>query len=184
MSEERDDSRIDLYQYLLNIVRVLKKLWPAVLILALALSAFSYVRARRAFVPYYESKSLLKVTFGYNPDNIVSNTSIYDNTAAQQLAAAFPNLIGTDVMRDLMLDRLGKPYINGSISARSFTDSNLLLLTVRSNSPADAYDVLCAVIDCYPQVAAYMTEIPISSSASLPSFRRSRITPSPERVPL
>lgn len=63
MSEERDDSRIDLYQYLLNIVRVLKKLWPAVLILALALSAFSYVRARRAFVPYYESKSLLKVTF-------------------------------------------------------------------------------------------------------------------------
>lgn len=75
-------------------------------------------------------------------------------------------------MRDLMLDSLEKPYINGSISARSFTDSNLLLLTVRSNSPADAYDILCAVIDCYPQVAAYMTENPniiISEPPVLPT---------------
>lgn len=93
-------------------------------------------------------------------DNILSSTSVYDNTAASQLAAAFPNLISTDVMHDLMLDRLGKPYINGYISARSFADSNLMLLTVRSTSPDDAYSVLCAVIDCYPQVAAYMTENP------------------------
>ncbi len=172
MTDTKDDSRIDLFRYTGAISRIFRKLWPIVLIPALLLGCLSWVRAKRDFRPYYESKALLKVSFGYNPDNILSNPGTYDNTAAQQLAAAFPNLLNTDVMRDLMLVRLGKSYINGSVSARSFPDSNLLLLTVRSNSPSDAYDVLCAVIDCYPQVAAYMTENPnilISEAPAVPT---------------
>lgn len=172
MSSEASESKIDLYRLFLRILRELKRMWIIVLALAAALSVYSYVKAKRAFVPRYESKALFKVTFGYNPDNILSATSVYDNTAASQLAAAFPNLISTDIMRDLMLDKLGTPYINGSISARSFADSNLMLLTVRSTSPTDAYNVLCAVIDCYPQVAAYMTENPniiISEAPSVPT---------------
>ena len=171
MSEETSEPKIDLYRVVTRILRELKRTWIIVLALAAALSVYSYIKAKRAFVPRYESKALFKVSFGYNPDNILSSTSVYDNTAASQLAAAFPNLISTDVMRDLMLDRLGKPYINGYISARSFADSNLMLLTVRSTSPDDAYSVLCAVIDCYPQVAAYMTENPniiISEAPSKP----------------
>ena len=172
MSEESSESKIDLYRVVTRILRELKRTWIIVLALAAVFSVYSYMKAKRAFVPRYESKALFKVSFGYNPDNILSATSVYDNTAASQLAAAFPNLISTDVMRDLMLDRLGKPYINGYISARSFADSNLMLLTVRSTSPDDAYDVLCAVIDCYPQVAAYMTENPniiISEAPSKPA---------------
>ena len=160
MSEESSGSKIDIYRFVGRILRELKRTWIIVLALTAAFSAYSYLKAKRAFVPRYESRALFKVSFGYNPDNILAASTVYDNTAASQLAAAFPNLISTDVMRDLMLDRLGTAYINGSISARSFADSNLMLLTVRSTSPSDAYKVLCAVIDCYPQVAAYMTENP------------------------
>lgn len=127
MSEESSEPKIDLYRVVTRILRELKRTWIIVLALAAALSVYSYIKAKRAFVPRYESKALFKVSFGYNPDNILSSTSVYDNTAASQLAAAFPNLISTDVMHDLMLDRLGKPYINGYISARSFADSNLML---------------------------------------------------------
>lgn len=140
-------------------LRQLQRLWAAVLVLTVVSSAVLAIRARGQFVPYYEAKARFSVSSAYDGDDIFSE-SYYDNTAAQQLAAAFPHLLSMDLMKDLMQERLGKPYINGTITPYSVVDTNMFVLTVRSTDPQDAYDILVAVIECFPRVASYMMENP------------------------
>ena len=77
------------------------------LIFAAAFGALAYVRAYRAYVPMYEARARFTVNSGVASDDIRSSgSSWYDNKAAEELAAAFPNILSTDIMRDLMTEYL------------------------------------------------------------------------------
>lgn len=152
--------KIDLIKILMHGFKHLRRLWPLVLALMLAMSGLNYVRAWRGYHPMYESKATFSVSSGYGSDDVFSSSYYYDNAAAKDLAAAFPHLLSTDMMRDQMLAYLETGYINGSITALSVADTNLFELRVRSSSPQDAYDILNAVIHCYPKVAMLMVENP------------------------
>ena len=140
-------------------LRQLRRLWALVLALTVLCSGVLAVRARGQFVPRYEAKARFSVSSSYDGDDIFS-ASYYDNAAAQQLAAAFPHMLSMDLMKDLMLEHLGKPYINGTITPYSVVDTNMFVLTVSSSDPQDAYDILVAVIECFPQVAVYLVDNP------------------------
>ena len=160
MESRKAPAPIDLIGLLRRFFKSLRKLLLLVLALALLLAGLNYIRARRSYVPMYESKATFSVSSEYGSSDVFSSSYYYDNTAAKELAAAFPHLLNTDMMRDLMLVQLDASYINGTISATSVADTNLFELRVRSTSPQDAYDILNAVIDCYPQVAMMMVENP------------------------
>lgn len=160
MENQTIPEKIDVFSLLRRFSKHLKRLWVLVLALAVALGSVNYLRARRSYVPMYEAKATFSVISGYAEDDVFSSSYYYDNTAAKELAAAFPHLLSTDMMRDLMMEYLGKSYINGSITANSVADTNLFELRVRSSSAQDAYDILGAVIECYPQVAMIMVENP------------------------
>lgn len=140
-------------------LRQLRRFWAAVLALTVACSLVLGVQARKQHVPSYEAKARLSISSSYQGDDIFS-ASYYDNAIAQQLAAAFPHMLSTDLMKDLMLERLGKPYINGTITPYSVVNTNMFVLTVRSSDPQDARDILVAVIECFPQVAGYFVDNP------------------------
>ena len=147
-------------------------MWVLLVILGILLGGLSWYREKRAFVPMYESKAIFTVDAGYAPEDIFGSSAYYDQYAAQQLASAFPMIMSTDMMRDLVIQELDKGYINGYARAVAVADSNMLVLTVTGNNPKDAYDYLCAIIKCYPQVATYMVENPqvkIVSSPSIPT---------------
>jgi capsular exopolysaccharide synthesis family protein len=148
------------------------QMWALVVVLAILLGGFYWYRAKRSFVPMYEAKAIFTVDAGYTPEDIFGSGAYYDQYAAEQLASAFPLLLSTDMMRDLVVQELEKGYINGSAKAVAVADSNILVLTVTGNNPRDAYDYLCAIIKCYPQVAIFMVENPqvkIISSPELPT---------------
>lgn len=132
------------------------QLWPLVLVLTIGAGLFSYIQAKRSFTPMYEASAIFTVDSGYPSGDIFSTDAYYDQYAAQQLAAAFPQILSTEMMRDLVVQELEKGYINGSAYAEAVVDSNLLVLRVQSVNAQDAYDYLCAILDCYPQVAVYM----------------------------
>lgn len=162
MPEKQNDQQpeaIDLMNLLGRFWKVLLRLWPGVLILALLLGGVQYYRARRAYVPMYESKAVFTVSSGYSAGDIFTST-YYDNAAAEQLAEAFPYMLSTSMMRELMMQQLGTSYINGTITATNVESTNMFTLSVRSRSPQDAQKILWAVIDCYPQVAVFMVENP------------------------
>lgn len=151
--------QIDLSDLWLRFRKSLRRFWPLLVILGLLFSGVQYYRASRSFTPIYEARARFSVSSGYSADDIF-NSSYYDNYAAQQLAAAFPYMLNTDLMRDLVIQQLDKGYINGTITPSAVADTNMFVLTVSSTSAQDAYDILCAVIDCYPQVAVYMVDNP------------------------
>mgnify|MGYP003291018940 CR=1 FL=1 len=160
MEKQNAPKPIDLIGLLPRLLKQLKRFWIFVLVLTVLLAGVNYIRVRRSYVPMYESKATFSVSSGYGDEDIFSASYYYDNTAAKDLAAAFPHLLSTDMMRDQMLLQLNKSYINGSISASSVADTNLFELRVRSSSPQDAHDILNAVIVCYPKVAVMMVENP------------------------
>mgnify|MGYP004622859299 FL=1 len=149
---------IDLSELLTRFFRELKTLWLPVVLITAVFAALFALRAKTSFVPMYESKAMFTVSSGYSSDDILSYSYYYDNEAAKQLAAAFPYMLGTDVMNELVKQELGVSYINGRIRAEAVADTNLFILTVTSSSAQDAYDILQAVIKSYPRVALYMVD--------------------------
>ena len=140
-------------------LRQLRRLWAVILILTVLGSAFFAIRAKRQFTPMYEAKARFSINSSYEGDDVFSS-SYYDNAAAQQLATAFPHLLTMDMMRELMLQKLDAPYINGTITPYSVVGTNMFVLTVRSSGAQDAYDILIAAIESFPMVASYMVDNP------------------------
>lgn len=149
---------IDISELLSRFFRELKKLWLPAIIVTAAFAALFAVRAKMNYTPMYQSRAMFTVSSGYSSDDILSYSYYYDNEAAKQLAAAFPYMLGTDVMNELVRNELGVSYINGSIRAEAVADTNIFVLTVTSSDPQDAYDILEAVIASYPRVALYMVD--------------------------
>lgn len=158
MEADKNQNYIDISELLSRFFRELKKLWIPAIIVTAAFAVLFALRAKMNYTPMYQSRAMFTVSSGYSSDDILSYSYYYDNEAAKQLAAAFPYMLGTDVMNELVKNELGVSYINGSIRAEAVADTNLFILTVTSSDPQDAYDILEAVIASYPRVALYMVD--------------------------
>lgn len=158
MEAGKNQNYIEISELLSRFFRELKKLWIPAIIVTAAFAVLFALRAKMNYTPMYQSRAMFTVSSGYSSDDILSYSYYYDNEAAKQLAAAFPYMLGTDVMNELVKNELGVSYINGSIRAEAVADTNLFILTVTSSDPQDAYDILEAVIASYPRVALYMVD--------------------------
>lgn len=158
MEAGKNQNYIDISELLSRFFRELKKLWIPAIIVTAAFAVLFALRAKMNYTPMYQSRAMFTVSSGYSSDDILSYSYYYDNEAAKQLAAAFPYMLGTDVMNELVKNELGVSYINGSIRAEAVADTNLFILTVTSSDPQDAYDILEAVIASYPRVVLYMVD--------------------------
>lgn len=172
MDQKNQEQSINLATLLIRLKIAFFRLWLIVISLSVLLGLVWYARDRNAYVPRYESKAIFTVDSGYTAEDIFVTGAYYDHYAAQQLAAAFPHILSLDMMKDLVVQHLPKGYISGVATATSVADSNMVILTVQDRDPQAAYDYLCAIIDCFPQVAVYMVDNPqikIMTSPSLPT---------------
>ena len=163
---------VHLLKLLIRFKNAFLQMWILVFVLSIVMGGVSWYRAKRAFVPMYETKAIFTLDTGYAPEDIFGAGAYYDQYAAQQLASAFPMIISTDMMRDLVVQELEKGYINAQAKAEAVADSNMLVLTATGNNPKDIYDYLRALIKCYPQVAVFMVDQPqvkIVASPTLPT---------------
>ena len=160
-SPNNNPPQIDLIALLERFFKALKRTWLIVLVLCLLGSGAFYLRSRISYAPRYQCRAIFSISSGYAGNNIFSSgTLYYDSSTAQTLASAFPSLLKTDYMKDMIQLQLGTDYINGSISASALADTNMLELVVTSSSPKDALDILNAVVTCYPQAATYLADNP------------------------
>lgn len=163
---------IDLGALLIRLRIVFFRLWALVLALAALAGLFFYARAKQSYVPMYESKAIFTIEAGYYAEDIFQDGAYYDHYLAQRLAKLFPQLMTQEIMTDLVVQELDKGYINGFATATSVADSNMLILSVKSTDPYDAYDYLCALIDCFPQIASFSVDNPqikIMTAPNLPT---------------
>ena len=153
-TEHTEVQGIDLLVLLQKFFLFLRRFWAMVLILAILGGGLMYWRSMSSYAPRYKSEATFYVSVNYSGSTDLAGYSYYyDKTAAKLVADTFPHLLRSETMRELVCQKLGTSYINGSISPSSVTGTNLFVLTVTSADPDAAYDIIRAVMDVYPQVS-------------------------------
>lgn len=161
-SQHISSETIDLRLLWNRLFKALKRTWLLIVVLCVVLAAGNWLVAGARHTPQYRCQAIFTIGSGYDPNSIYSSNALYyDSNTAQALASAFPDLLKTDYMRDMIQFRLDGRPINGSISAAAIAETNLLEMQVVSSSAQDAYDIMNAVIESYPQAAKYMADNPV-----------------------
>ena len=153
-TQENTEEKRNRHTILLHdMVRGARKYWWALAAIIAACAAIGLLAGVRAFRPMYKAEATFTVK---TQDVNGSYNFYYDNQTAAQMALTFPYLLDSDLLMDRVKTTLGKDYVNGVLSAETTENSNLFTLTVTSNNPQDAYDILWAVRENYEEVSQYV----------------------------
>lgn len=178
--EPKAQDPIKVINVMIRVKNAFFQLWPVLMIAVIVCSAFSVIRGKQSFVPMYEAKAIFTVDSTYEVDDVFGTSAYYDQYAAQEVAAAFPYILNTDMMDDMVVEVLPKGYANGYPHAETVVDTNMLVLTVQSTDPQDAYDYLVAIIECYPSVLEKIVEgavIKVMTPPSVPTAPYNSFSP-------
>ena len=134
-----------------DLLRSFSKLWWLAIMLAAFAAAVALLRSASSYQPMYKAEATFTVET-YSPSQS-GYTFFYDNRTAAQMALTFPYLLDSDLLLERVKADLGVDYLNGVPSAKVIDNSNLFTLSVTSQDPQAAYDILLALIKNYPAVA-------------------------------
>ena len=162
------EEKIDITILIDDMWRCLKKFFWLFLIMIVLGGSFSYFQARRSYVPMYEAYSSFAVkarnSYGYSD-------TYYNKTIAGQMSKTFPYILTSGVLNQVVAESLGMESVPASISAEAVQNSALFTISVQSQDPQMAHDVLLAVIENYPRVAQYIigdTELIMVDESGVP----------------
>lgn len=152
IEEQNEGMEIDLYQLAVNLWKNLRRLWWLVILCAVlgagGFCAFQFL----CRTPMYESSATFTVATGAE-----SGASFYyDSGTADQLSKTFPYILDSSYFRSVLQEQLGTGSLNGTITAETIANSNVVTMKVQSSDPQDAYDILTAAIAVYPETAHFV----------------------------
>lgn len=156
--------KIDIMNLVADFLNALRKLWPIMLIVLVVCTVRSYFATSFSYTPQYVASATVSVTV---PGGSYSNIE-----SAQEMAEVFPYVLTSGVLRDVIADDLGLDYVPGSISVQAESGMNMMTISVSSDDPQMAYNILTSVIENYPEVAAYIfgqTSLQILDETGIPS---------------
>lgn len=163
---------IDIITLLHDVLRGVKKLWWACLLLTVLCAAGSWYTAKRAYRPMYRAAVSFTVATGSGESGGFSYGFYYNTATASQLARTFPYILESELLTDGIKQALGTDSITASLSASAVEDSNLFTLTATGTNAESTLNVLNAAIDCYPEAARYVLgdiKLHMLSAPSLPT---------------
>lgn len=151
---------------LYHFIEWFKRLWIFILVFAVLGAAGMVGLTYKTYVPQYSASA----TFTVNVDVKESSSQHYNKATASQLAKTFPNILTSSALNKIICNDLGVGYIDENINASVLEDTNLFTITVTSNSPQRAYDVLNSVITNYPEIAKFVigsTQLSLIDTSSI-----------------
>lgn len=123
------------------------------------------------YIVFIKRKRLVKITFlvyyndficKYNNVNLFC-IGVWDNggsytslNTAKEMAAVFGEVFQSDALRKLIAEDMGVASVEGTISIELVSETNLMLLTVTSDSPRHAYQMAQSALDKYNRVSDYL----------------------------
>ena len=153
MQEWYDEGEVDLLQLATDVGKHFRRLWWLCMLLILvstvAVPGSLYVLRS----PMYQSSASFTVATG---EESGSYSFYYDSGTADQLSMTFPYILESGYFRSVLLDHLGTNNLNGTITAETISGSNVVTMKVQSSSPQDAYEILTAAIEIYPEAAHFV----------------------------
>lgn len=141
---------IDLIQLTIDFFRAAKKRWW-IFVIFLALGfGISYGVNFFPYSPLYQCEATFTVSTGENTG------FYYSANAADQMSKTFPYILDSNYFRSVLSEALGVDSINGTISAVTIENSNMVTMAVSSPSAEDARAILEAALAVYPEVSRFV----------------------------
>lgn len=150
---QQDGEEIDLLQLCSNVAKHVRRLWWLCVILVLGCTAAVAGVLFFSRMPMYQSSASFTVATG---EETGSYGFYYDSGTADQLSMTFPYILESGYFRSVLLEHLGAESLNGTITAETISGSNVVTMKVQSSSPQDAYAILNAAIEIYPEAAHFV----------------------------
>lgn len=165
---EQNIAGIDLRVILTDLLHGAKRtLWLAVVLVAVCASALCW-RTYRSYRPSYQATASFTV---YVTNPLYSGTRFYNAATAEQMAKTFPYILTSGVLSEMVMEKLDLSYMP-AVSASVMEGTNIFTLSVTSDDPRLAYDVLQTVIESYPSVAEFVvgpTEMELLDESGVPT---------------
>ncbi len=150
--EKTEQQGRDTFVLLDDFLHQAKRMWLLGLALVLICAAGLTFVQRRAYRPVYEASASFTVRVA-NP--LYASVSSYNEKTAQVMADTFPSILTSGLLQRRVMDELGIDEVP-AMSVSATAQSSILTLKVRDTDPQRAYDVMSAVIACYPEVAEFV----------------------------
>lgn len=141
---------IDMVELAETFFRLAKRMWWLFAVLIAVgvggLFAVSYFQ----YEPMYRCEATFTISTGDN------SSFYYNSTTANQMSLTFPYILDSSYFRSVLLDTLGEETLNGTLSASTIANSNMVTMRVESSSAEDARAILEAALQVYPQVSKFV----------------------------
>ena len=139
---------IDLYSILLDV----SKEWLSIVLLTVAATLISYVILTNFRALDYATSATMVINNADERENAntSSATEVYENVYyGADSASRITGVFKSKALKDTVAKELGLGKFSGTISAETLGDSNLLKITVRSDSPFISYREVESVLKNY-----------------------------------
>lgn len=141
-----------------------RRLWPLLAVIIAVCTLRSYLSTSFSYKPKYVASATVSVT---TPGGMHADIS-----SAQEMASIFPYILTSGVLQDVIENDLGLTYLPGKIDVSAEEDMNMMTISVSSDDPQMAYNILMSVIENYPEVSEYIfgeTRLQILDETGIPS---------------
>lgn len=123
--------------------------WWAILLGALAAAMIAYIALSLRYVPEYTTSA----TFVVQSRNTAATYS--GLSSANATAKTFQKIIESSAMNEILCTKLGRDEIDADIQAHVTEGTNLMELSVTSDSPQDSFDIMQGILDNYSSISFY-----------------------------
>ena len=166
-----DEMSFDSLNYVGMIRELIRHWWMIVLAMASMWLLVTGI-GKLMYVPQYKVSATLVI-------NEKGNSNTYSSlTIANQMATVIKEIFQSDALITLVEEDIGSK-VNGTVSCTQVSETNLLVLTVTSDAPKDAYQYLNAALAHYNEVSDY-----IFSNASMQILQEPSIPTQPSNTPM
>jgi len=118
------------------------KRWLAILAAALVVGVGAYILADATFAPTYQTNTTFVVS------NRGSSTTVYSNlTSTSSVASVFTELLNSSILRKTIVQEMGVPSFDGTISTAVVPNTNLIKMTVTASDPRTAFLAAQTIIE-------------------------------------
>ena len=149
---ENNIPKIDLITLFFDFMNALKNIWlPGMIIVVICTGLIGY-KTHKSYYPLYETSASLTIKV-INP--LYSSINEYNVQTAEQMENTFPYILSSDALREKVETYLGASDLP-TVSADVIPETNVFILKCTSTDAQWSYDVLQAMLECYPQVAEYV----------------------------
>ena len=134
-------------EYIFSVIRDVLKEWWVILCIAISVSFLSYIGAYLLYQPTYTSSTTFVVSAK------TSSMGAYGNLSeVQKLTDTFQTVMDSQVLKKKVAESLEMEAFDGTVGISVVPETNLLTVTVTSDSPEIAFQLLNGLLDHYQEV--------------------------------